>query len=213
MSSDAGTSRSRMSPFRWHYDTVSIPRVTAIALAMAKVAPHGDSILDVGCGDGMLLKEVARRIGAREVHGIDIKIQPNLDFDAQKYDGLTFPFESARFDVVTISDVLHHATDATAVLREAIRVVKPNGAVVIKDHFRFSAWSHGVLLAMDLVGNFAQGIDVTGKYLSPPQWVDLVKRAGGAIEQLEWPVRIHALPFRIVARSEYQFVARVVHAR
>lgn len=213
MADAAGPSRSRLSPFRWHYDTVSIPRVSAIADAMAKVAPRGDAILDVGCGDGLLLKEVARRVGASEVHGIDIKIQPNLDFDALQYDGRTFPFDSARFDVVTISDVLHHATDATAVLSEAIRVVKPSGAVIIKDHFCFGAWSHAVLLAMDLVGNFAQGIDVTGKYLSPPQWVDLVHRAGGAIERLEWPLRIHGLPFRIVARSEYQFVARVVHAR
>jgi 2-polyprenyl-3-methyl-5-hydroxy-6-metoxy-1,4-benzoquinol methylase len=196
-----------------HYDRISIPRATAIADAIVKLAPSGDSILDVGCGDGLLLQEVARRIGAREVHGIDVKIQPNLAFEASKYDGLTIPFDTAKFDVVTISDVLHHATDADATLREAIRVVKPTGAVIIKDHFCFGPWSHGVLLAMDVVGNLAQGIDVTGKYLSPSQWVDLVRRCGGSIEQLQWPLRIHSLPFRLVARSAYQFTARVVRAR
>ncbi len=198
---------------RWHYERISIPRVSAIADAMVKVAPaRAESILDVGCGDGLLLGEISKRLGARDVHGVDVKIQPNVTFDVVQYDGLTIPHESGRFDLVTISDVLHHATDAKATLTEAIRVVKPGGAVVIKDHFSFGLWSHGVLLAMDLVGNFSQGIDVRGKYLSPPQWIDLVHACGGAIERLEWPVRIHALPFRLVARSEYQFVARVVPA-
>jgi len=198
------------SPLNLHYRSVSVPRAQAIAAAMAKLAPPADAILDVGCGDGMLLQEVARRLGARKLEGVDIKIQPNLPFEAVHYDGKNIPFDSESFDVVTISDVLHHATDATAVLSEALRVTKPDGAVIIKDHFCFGPWSHAVLLAMDVVGNYAQGIDVTGKYLSPPQWVDLIHRCGGAIDKLEWPLRVHALPFRLVARSEYQFVARVV---
>jgi SAM-dependent methyltransferase len=206
-------SRGSVLPFALHYRTVSVPRAEAIADAVASLVPRADSILDVGCGDGMLLRAVAQRVGARSISGADVKLQPNLPFSAVRYDGVKLPFEDDAFDLVTISDVLHHAEDPEATLREALRVTKPAGAVVIKDHFSFGRWSHAVLLVMDIVGNYAQGIDVRGKYLSPPEWIDLVQRCGGSVEKLDWPLRIHSLPFRLVARSEYQFVARVVRRR
>jgi ubiquinone/menaquinone biosynthesis C-methylase UbiE len=162
-----------------------------LADAMSEMAPRADSILDVGCGDGMLLQEVARRLGARSIRGIDVKLQPNLPFEATQYDGRTMPFESASFDVVLISDVLHHAADAAATLGEALRVTRPTGAVIIKDHFLFGPLSYAILLTMDVVGNCAH-------------------RCGGTIAELRWPLRVHSLPIRLVARSEYQFVARIV---
>ena len=201
---------SSTSPFRWHYQRISVPRATALADAMAEMAPKADSILDIGCGDGMLVQEVARRVGARSIRGVDVKLQPDLPFDAVQYDGRKLPFDSSSFDVVLLSDVLHHAEDAAATLGEALRVTRPNGAVIIKDHFCFGPVSYAILLTMDVIGNFAQGIDVNGKYLSPPQWIDLVQRCGGTIDRLNWPLRVHGLPFRLVARSEYQFVARIL---
>jgi hypothetical protein len=62
---------------------------------------------------------------------------------------------------------------------------------------------------MDVIGNYAQGIVVTGTYLSPSQWVQLVASAGGTIDKLVWPFEVHDLPWRLVTRSEYQFLARV----
>lgn len=209
----AGSVRSSMSPSGLHYQRISIPRATIIADTLAEMAPKADSILDVGCGDGLLVREVARRVGASTIRGVDIKLQPDLPFEATLYDGRTLPFESATFDLVLISDVLHHADDARATLGEALRVTRPTGAVLIKDHFCFGRVSHAILLAMDLVGNFAQGIDVAGKYLSPPEWIELVHRCGGTIDQLRWPLQIHPLPFRLVARSEYQFAARILPNR
>jgi ubiquinone/menaquinone biosynthesis C-methylase UbiE len=130
--------------------------------------------------------------------------------DVRQYDGRTLPFEDARFDLVTIVDVLHHCSDMRAVFAEVIRVVKPTGAVVVKDHFQFGAWSSGVLWAMDMFGNTAFGVKVRGNYLSPPQWVDLVTASGGSIEKLVWPFRVHPAALRLVARAEYQFLMRVV---
>lgn len=62
---------------------------------------------------------------------------------------------------------------------------------------------------MDVIGNYAQGILVRGTYLAPDEWVDLVAAAGGAIDSLKWPFEVHNLPWRMVTRSELQFVARV----
>lgn len=199
------------SLFRFHYGAVSVPRASRIARAIVELAPRPTNrLLDIGCGDGTLAEHVASDTGAKEIRGVDIKIQPNCRIDAVAYDGRSLPFDSGSFDLVTISDVLHHADDPLAVMSEAMRVVKGNGAVVVKDHFRLGRWSNGVLLAMDVIGNYAQGIVVTGKYLSPPEWVDLFARAGAKVDRLLWPFEVHSLPFRIVTRSEYQFVARLI---
>jgi 2-polyprenyl-3-methyl-5-hydroxy-6-metoxy-1,4-benzoquinol methylase len=204
-------SLERLSPFHWHFSTVSVPRAERISSEIVRLMPKTTALLDVGCGDGSLVKRVAAGGGVKDFCGVDIKLQPNLDFDARMYDGHKLPFESASFDTVTISDVLHHADSPANVLTEALRVTRPGGAVIVKDHFRLGRWSNGVLLAMDVIGNYAQGILVTGNYLSPTEWVDLIGLAGGTIDKLVWPFRVHDLPFRLVTRSEYQFVARIVH--
>jgi SAM-dependent methyltransferase len=199
--------------FDWHYAKVSLPRVQLIANAIADLVSPVSSMLDIGSSDGLLARATADRIGATEVRGVDVKLQPSPAIPVDAYDGHTLPFESGRFDLVTICDVLHHADDPLAIVREAIRVLKPDGALVIKDHFRWGRWSNGVLLAMDIVGNYKAGVLVRGKYLSPPDWIDLVVNAGGVVDRMKWPLEIHDLPWRIITRSEYQFVMRVRSAR
>jgi len=159
--------------------------------------------------DGLLAHAVAERLGVQEVRGVDVKLQPGARIDVVRYDGRVLPFEDARFDLVTVCDVLHHTTDPLTVVREAMRVLKPQGALIIKDHFRWTPWSNGVLLAMDVFGNYKAGVVVRGNYLTPPGWIELVTGAGATIDRLAWPLEIHDLPFRLVARSEYQFAMRV----
>jgi SAM-dependent methyltransferase len=170
-------------------------------------------MLDIGSSDGLLARGVAERLGVEEVRGVDVKLQPNALVDVVKYDGRVLPFDDACFDLVTVCDVLHHASDPLGVVREAMRVLKFNGALIIKDHFRWSSWSNGVLLAMDIFGNYKAGILVRGNYLTPPAWIDLVTSAGATIDRLVWPLRIHDLPFHLIARSKYQFAMRLRHAR
>lgn len=197
--------------FDWHFARVSVPRAQRLADAIVALAPPSRDVLDVGCGDGTLGARVGERLGA-QVQGVDVKVQPGAAVPVQAYDGRTLPFPDGSFDLVTVSDVLHHADDPLAVLRECLRVLRPGGAVVVKDHFRMGFWSDKVLLAMDVVGNYAQGILVTGRYLSSPEWMQLVADAGGAVDRLTWPFVVHDLPWRWVARSEYQFLMRVRRA-
>ncbi len=169
-------------------------------------------MLDIGSSDGLLARAVADRIGVAHPLGVDVKLQPNAAIEVRAYDGSVLPFESASFDLVTVCDVLHHAANPRVVVQEAMRVLKPQGSLVIKDHFRWGSWSNGVLLAMDIFGNYKAGVLVRGHYLTPPAWVDLVLAAGGRIDALRWPVDVHDTPIRWVARSQYQFAMRVRHA-
>lgn len=200
--------------FRWHVRSIHVPRVQRLATAIAELVPRASSYLDIGCGDGSMARTIGEAVGATsDMHGVDVLVRPNAVIDVRRYDGHVLPFESGRFDLVTICDVLHHAEDAEAVMREAIRVLSPQGRLVIKDHFRFGAWSNVVLTAMDVFGNYAAGVLVRGHYFSPTQWVDMLARAGGRIEKLAWPFVIHDAPWRWVARSEYQFLMRVERAK
>ena len=201
------------SVFRWHEESVHVPRVERLSAGITELVPAAKSMLDIGCGDGSMARKIAEKVGATgDMHGVDVLVRPNAVIDVVHYDGHSLPFESGRFDLVTICDVLHHADDPRAVMREAVRVLSPHGALVIKDHFRFGQWSNAVLLAMDIFGNYAAGVLVRGHYLTPPQWMELVTSSGGVIEKLRWPFEIHDLPWRLVAKSDYQFLMRVKRA-
>lgn len=110
--------------------TVRKETLHTVSLVAPHVAP-GASVLDVGCGEGYVLEELAAR-GAGELFGVDV-----VDIRRQKarpfrlYDGLELPFLDRRFDVVILSFVLHHVPDdrKRALLREALRVCR--GTVVV----------------------------------------------------------------------------------
>ena len=192
---------------RFHERTIHPTRVRVLTdlvvnLARSAVAP---AILDIGCGDGSLARATAARLGAGEVRGVDVKVRQQTQIPVECYDGRTLPFPSDRFDLVILSDVLHHAAEPGQILREAVRVLRPEGLVVVKDHFAFGPWSHLMLLAMDLVGNAPRGVLVRGRYFSGPEWIALVAASGGRATQLVWPLKVHQFPWHLLARNKYQF--------
>jgi 2-polyprenyl-3-methyl-5-hydroxy-6-metoxy-1,4-benzoquinol methylase len=89
-----------------------------------------DSILDVGCGEGVLTEQWARAIEGRVV-GIDLddpklraewlrRSLPNLEFRTGLGDSL--PYSNGEFEAVTAMEVLEHVPEPHAVLAEMSRV-------------------------------------------------------------------------------------------
>jgi len=98
----------------------------------------GTRLLDVGCGDGSLVRALTRE-GAR-VAGLEINAEalaparaerPEGDEDYVEGRGEALPFPAASFDAVIFFNSLHHvpATHHRAALAEAARVLRPGGAV------------------------------------------------------------------------------------
>ncbi|MPZ48964.1 MAG: methyltransferase domain-containing protein [Dehalococcoidia bacterium] len=108
-------------------------------------------ILDIGCGIGAYV----RRLGDFRQHLPD----DNLDLQRVQrgamggVDGLCagvgeyLPFADNSFDGVLLNEVIEHVTNDRDTLREALRVTKPGGRVVIFAPNRFYPFeTHGVYL-------------------------------------------------------------------
>ncbi|MDI1435339.1 MULTISPECIES: methyltransferase domain-containing protein [Polyangium] len=195
--------------FALHRRAVTLPRAERITDALAALAGPAQSLLDVGAGDGAIAAAIGERVGANRVAGVDVLVRPRTVIEVVPYDGRRLPFPDGAFEIVTISDVLHHCEAPAEVLAECLRVAAR--AVIVKDHFRFGPVSQALLLAMDVVGNAEAGVLVRGTYFSPAAWIDMVQAARGRITELRWPLRIHDAPMRFVTRDELQFAARIEH--
>lgn len=92
------------------------------------------SFLDVGCGDGTLLKAVAAA-GSARVAGIEpgpkLAAAQATGLDVQSGQAEALPFADDSFDVVAFQYVTHHLADMQKGLREALRVARQ--AVLILD--------------------------------------------------------------------------------
>lgn len=100
------------------------------------------SILDVGCGGGMLLREL-RAIGFRSLTGIDAYIQksfsPERGIQIRKSD---LAAAAGSFDLVMLHHSLEHMPNQEEQLREVVRLMKPDGQCLIRVPLADSlAWS------------------------------------------------------------------------
>jgi ubiquinone/menaquinone biosynthesis C-methylase UbiE len=106
----------------------------ALADLFARADPQ--SLLDVGCGEGVLTHQWAMKMSHpphRRVVGIDLedpvlrtawetRQAPNLEYRVMKAEHL--PFEDAEFDVATAIEVLEHVPDPGHTVAEMARVAK-----------------------------------------------------------------------------------------
>ncbi|MCH9614145.1 MAG: 2-methoxy-6-polyprenyl-1,4-benzoquinol methylase, mitochondrial [Chlamydiia bacterium] len=116
-------------------------KVGKIRLCKELVASMGlsktDHVLDVGCGRGLYLNEVAKF--ARRSVGVDLSekklqiAQENGAGEVVQADMRSLPFENGEFDVSIIACVLYHSHDKdeqAQILREIARVTKKSVMIV-----------------------------------------------------------------------------------
>lgn len=106
--------------------------------AAAHVQP-GHSVLDVGCGTGILARTAAAHAGRTgAVVGIDVndgmlavaqRKAPYIDWKQGQAESL--PFENSRFDVVVSQFALMFFDDRRTALREMMRVLRPGGRLAV----------------------------------------------------------------------------------
>lgn len=126
----------------WPEHYTGIPAQIADFLSGDGISLAGRDVLDLGCGDGIGTLGMASS-GVESVLGVDLEEvdlpflsgqaadhgigfpHPNLSFATCLPNVL--PVDDACFDLVTAWSVFEHVDDATALMREVHRVLRPDG--------------------------------------------------------------------------------------
>lgn len=99
-------------------------------------------IIDIGCGGGIYTKELAL-MGAKSVVGLDFskEILQAAKENCSGFSNISFihgdahstPYPNDTFDIVISRAVIHHLQDIPTFLREASRILKKNGVLIVQD--------------------------------------------------------------------------------
>jgi len=137
--------RLRKENFETHGDTRQLVpgrSWAAWARALGHLLPPLD-VADIGCGEGYLTLEAAR--WARHVIGIDrsdevlerakaLALRRHVDnVEWKKGDLGRLPLRDESVDVALLSQSLHHASDPERAIAETLRVLRPNGRLLVLD--------------------------------------------------------------------------------
>jgi SAM-dependent methyltransferase len=126
--------------FMGRFSTPLAPLFADLALAGAPTRP---TVIDVGCGPGMLTTELARRTGEELITAVDPAASfvsattarfPRADVRVASAEAL--PFADGAFDAALAQLVVHFMDDPVAGVREMARVTRPGGPVAacVWDH-------------------------------------------------------------------------------
>lgn len=111
-----------------------------IALAVSKLGNCSGPLLDVGCGLGGTAEYLRKSFPNRSIYGINVseyqigkcrERAPDAHFEVMPAEQMRFP--DAMFDSIVSIEAALHFRGRQEFLREARRVLKPNGEIVVAD--------------------------------------------------------------------------------
>lgn len=180
-------------------------RIRVLARHLAELLPRDASVLDVGSGDGLLARRIMDARPDVAITGVDVLARPTAHIPVKLFDGVVLPFSDAEFDVVMMIDVLHHATQQDALLRELARVARRR--VMIKDHFVRGLLARPTLRFMDWVGNAHHGVALPYSYWTPDRWERAFANAGLRLVEQRARLGLYPWPASLAFERGLHFVA------
>lgn len=188
-----------------HDSMVHSRRVRVLQTHLLSLLPDNATVLDVGCGDGLLAKQLSDGKSRITIQGIDVVVRPETYVPVAAFDGVRIPFDDRSIDVVMFVDVLHHTEHPLTLLKEAKRVARE--AILIKDHLRKGILAQGTLRFMDWVGNAHHGVMLPYNYWSESEWHNAFHSLNLTIEQWTSSLKLYPLVADWVFGRSLHFVA------
>lgn len=197
-----------MSLTTWiHGSYVHGRRVRVLCKHISELIPKDSSVLDVGCGDGLLAGLILQKRPDLKVIGVDVLVREQTTIPVHLFDGTTIPFPDRSMDVVMFVDVLHHTKEPIVLLREAVRVAR--NAVVIKDHNLDGFLAGPTLRLMDRVGNARYGVALPNNYWTKQEWFDAFASLGFTVAGWQNELSLYPRPSNWFFERSLHFVARL----
>jgi ubiquinone/menaquinone biosynthesis C-methylase UbiE len=111
---------------KWSYRHTFIAKMRYIEKFLSKV-PKTNKILDVGCGQGLLVKEFRNK--GYDIVGVDAFYENDF---VEKQDIFDNNYEDDTFDLILCLDVIEHFSfdKQELLVKELTRIVKPSGKIV-----------------------------------------------------------------------------------
>ena len=153
-----------------------------VALASLK---EGEVVLDLGSGGGIDVFLAAKKVGARgKAIGVDMTEEMilrataaasehgfgNVEFRLGEIESL--PVEDSSVDVIISNCVINLSLDKEKVFKEAYRVLKPGGRIMISDLVTYSE------LPDEVKRSFSAWAGCIAGALEKNQYLDTIRRAG-----------------------------------
>ncbi len=154
-------------------------------------APEAQSILDVGCGNGISTINFAQlgysvtavepdpsdTVGANAIRILKDRLQlKNIEIFQDFAEHIKF--EDNSFDVVYIRQAMHHANNLSDFIKECVRVLKPNGLLLtIRDHVIFNEEDKQWFLRTHPLQKFYGGENA----FTPNEYKNAFLNAGGKV--------------------------------
>lgn len=112
---------------RWAYYPVYVEKMRVVRTFL-DVLPPGSRILDVGCGEGLLVEEYRTR--GRDIVGLDLHYE---SVAVRRGDITQMPFADGAFDIVLALDVIEHLNfaDQERAVIEIERILAPGGQFLV----------------------------------------------------------------------------------
>jgi 2-polyprenyl-6-hydroxyphenyl methylase/3-demethylubiquinone-9 3-methyltransferase len=149
---------------------------------------EGLSVLDIGCGGGLLCEPLAR-LGA-QVMGVDAASK-NVRVAARHAAGQALAIEyrqdtaealaesGARFDIVLALEIVEHVADIGLFLKSCGQLVKPGGLLFLSTLNRTAkAWALAIAGAEYVLGWLPRGTHDWKKFVKPSEAVNGLRTGG-----------------------------------
>jgi 2-polyprenyl-6-hydroxyphenyl methylase/3-demethylubiquinone-9 3-methyltransferase len=169
---------------------------TAFARDIRAKAPFaGLTLLDIGCGGGLVSEPMAR-LGFR-VTGIDAAArniavaqaharEHRLEIDYRTASVESLAASGVQYDVVLNLEVVEHVNDPEAFLRNSVALMKPTGLMMIATINRTAkAFAFAVLGAEYVLRWLPRGTHDWRRFLRPAELAAMLERAGARVVDCE----------------------------
>ena len=147
----------------------------------------GLSVLDVGCGGGVLSEAMAS-LGAAKVVGLDVEPDA-ISAATQHAEGQHWPLhyvcqpienhEAELFDIVTCMEMLEHVTAPELIIEHCARLLKPGGYLFLSTINRtMKAYASVIVAAEYVLGLLPRQTHDFDKFIKPSELATMGRRVG-----------------------------------